>query len=150
MTNGVLAGLMLRDSIDGRPPAWARIYDPRRVHPALEAKTVLGSGVRSVAGLAANAGAHLKAKVGRSLSPGDLGPGEAGIVSAHDGEWATYVDEDGAVHAVSPTCTHMGCLVSFNGAEKAWECPCHGSRFGLDGAVLQGPATRPLKRRSHE
>ncbi len=150
MTNGVLAGLMLRDSIDGRPPAWARIYDPRRVHPALEAKTVVTSGARSVAGLAANAGAHLKAKVGRALSPGDLRPGQAGIVGGSDGEWATYVDEDGAVHAVSPTCTHMGCLVSFNGAEKAWECPCHGSRFGLDGAVLQGPATRPLKRRSDD
>ena len=53
----------------------------------------------------------------------------------------------GEQHAVSPNCTHMGCLVAFNGVEKAWECPCHGSRFGLDGAVLQGPATKPLRRR---
>jgi len=150
MTNGVLAGLMMRESLDGAPPAWARIYDPRRVHPALEAKTVVTSGARSVAGLAGNAGARMKAKLGRGKSPDDLSPGEAGIVSHADGEWATYVDEDGAQHAVSPTCTHMGCLVSFNGAEKAWECPCHGSRFSLDGAVLQGPATRPLKRRPDE
>jgi Rieske Fe-S protein len=80
----------------------------------------------------------------------DLAPGEAGIVSDDDGEWATYVDEQGVSHAVSPSCTHMGCLVSFNGAERAWECPCHGSRFGLDGAVLQGPATRPLRRRDDD
>jgi glycine/D-amino acid oxidase-like deaminating enzyme/nitrite reductase/ring-hydroxylating ferredoxin subunit len=150
MTNGVLAGLMMRETLDGAPPAWARIYDPRRVHPALEAKTVVTSGARSVAGLAGNAGARMKAKLGRGKSPDDLSPGEAGIVSHSDGEWATYVDQDGAQHAVSPTCTHMGCLVSFNSAEKAWECPCHGSRFGLDGAVLQGPATRPLKRRPDE
>ncbi len=150
MTNGVLAGLMLRDLVDGRPPAWARIYDPRRMHPALEARTMVSSGARSVAGLAANAKAHLRAKVGRAKAPGDLAPGQAGIVRHADGEWATYVDDDGAVHAVSPTCTHLGCLVSFNDAEKSWECPCHGSRFGLDGAVLQGPATRPLKRRSDD
>jgi glycine/D-amino acid oxidase-like deaminating enzyme/nitrite reductase/ring-hydroxylating ferredoxin subunit len=150
MTNGVLAGLMLRDLLDGRPPSWARTYDPRRVHPALEAKTFVSSGARSVAGLVGNAGAHLKAKLGRVKAIEDLAPGQAGIVSDSEGEWATYVDEDGAAHSVSPTCTHLGCLIAFNGVEKAWECPCHGSRFDLDGAVLQGPATRPLKRRSDD
>jgi Rieske Fe-S protein len=103
-----------------------------------------------MAGLAGNAGARVRAKLRKVLSTEELGPGEAGIVSDGQGEWATYVDEEGAAHAVSPTCTHLGCLVSFNGVEKAWECPCHGSRFDLDGAVLQGPATRPLRRRTDE
>lgn len=147
MTNGVLAGLLLRDLIDGRPPTWAGIYDPRRVHPTLEAGTVVKAGARTAAGLAGNAAARLRAKLDRVRSAQALAPGQAGIVSDAEGEWATYVDESGACHAVSPTCTHMGCLVSFNGAEKAWECPCHGSRFGLDGAVLQGPAAQPLRRR---
>ena len=150
MTSGVLAGLLLRDAIEGRPQPWAGIYDPRRLHPTLEAKTVVSSGARSVAGLAGNAGARMKAKLERVLSGDDLAPGQAGIVSDAEGEWATYVDEEGRRHAVSPTCTHLGCLVSFNGEEKAWECPCHGSRFGLDGAVLQGPATKPLKRRDDD
>jgi nitrite reductase/ring-hydroxylating ferredoxin subunit len=150
MTSGVLSGLLLRDAIEGRPQPWSSIYDPRRLHPTLEAKTVVSSGARSVAGLAGNAGARLKAKLEKVLSADDLAPGQAGIVSDSEGEWATYVDEAGHRHAVSPTCTHMGCLVSFNGAEKAWECPCHGSRFDLDGAVLQGPATRPLRRRSDD
>lgn len=150
MTNGVLAGLLIREILDAGTPPWARIYDPRRVHPALEARTIVGSGARAAAGLANNAGAHLKARLGRALHTRDLAPGHAGIVSESDGEWATYVDEEGGVHAVSPTCTHMGCLVSFNAVEKAWECPCHGSRFGLDGAVLQGPASRPLRRRGRD
>ncbi|HSE07947.1 MAG TPA: FAD-dependent oxidoreductase [Nocardioidaceae bacterium] len=150
MTNGVLAGLVLRDAMDGDAQPWVRIYDPRRVHPALEARTLVTSGARAMAGLAGNAGARVKARLRKVLSPTELGPGEAGIVSDREGEWATYVDEDGTPHAVSPTCTHLGCLVSFNGVEKAWECPCHGSRFDLDGAVLQGPATRPLKRRVDE
>ena len=58
---------------------------------------------------------------------------------------AVYRDPDGQLHAVSATCTHLGCIVAFNDAEKAWECPCHGSRFDVDGQVLQGPATWPLK-----
>lgn len=150
MTNGVLAGLLLREALEGGIPPWGRIYDPRRLHPALEAKTVVTSGARSAAGLASNAAAQLKAKLGQGRSIGDLSPGDAGIVTDGHGEWATYVDEEGGVHAVSPTCTHLGCLVSFNAVEKAWECPCHGSRFALDGAVLQGPATRPLRRREHD
>lgn len=150
MTSGVLSGLLLRDALEGRTEPWARIYDPRRVHPALEAKTVASSGARAVAGLAGNAGARLKAKLGRAPSADDLAPGQAGIIGDSDGEWATYVDEDGVRHSVSPTCTHMGCLVSFNHVEKAWECPCHGSRFGLDGAVLQGPATKPLRRHNDD
>lgn len=46
--------------------------------------------------------------------------------------------------AAGPTCTHLGCRTLFNEAEQTWDCPCHGSRFALDGTVLQGPAVRPL------
>jgi hypothetical protein len=45
----------------------------------------------------------------------------------------------------SPRCTHMGCLLRFNSAERTWDCPCHGSRFDVDGAVLEGPAVHPLE-----
>lgn len=44
-------------------------------------------------------------------------------------------------------CTHLGCLLRFNGAERSWDCPCHGSRFDVDGSVLEGPAVRALPRR---
>lgn len=44
----------------------------------------------------------------------------------------------------APTCTHMGCKLNWNRAEQSWDCPCHGSRFGIDGAVLDGPAQKPL------
>jgi Rieske Fe-S protein len=45
-------------------------------------------------------------------------------------------------------CTHMGCLVDWNTAEKSWDCPCHGSRYTCDGKVIQGPALHDLEPRS--
>lgn len=44
--------------------------------------------------------------------------------------------------AVSAMCPHLGCIVS--PAAEGFECPCHGSRFGSDGRVTQGPAPGPL------
>jgi cytochrome b6-f complex iron-sulfur subunit len=49
-----------------------------------------------------------------------------------------------AVQAVSNICTHAGCGVRYDHVNKILTCPCHGSRYALSGAVLQGPATRPL------
>jgi Rieske Fe-S protein len=56
-----------------------------------------------------------------------------------------FRDDAGAVHAVSPVCTHMGCTVTWNTAETTWDCPCHGSRFTCDGQVIEGPAVKDLE-----
>jgi nucleotide-binding universal stress UspA family protein len=75
----------------------------------------------------------------------EIGPGEGGIVTTGDHKVAVYRDAKGAVHAVSATCTHMGCRVKWNPTEKTFDCPCHGSRFSPTGDVVNGPATRPLE-----
>ena len=65
--------------------------------------------------------------------------------SSIDGEQvAAYRDEAGASIVRSAICTHMGCLVEWNEAERTWDCPCHGSRFKPNGAVIAGPAESPL------
>ena len=81
-------------------------------------------------------------------SADDVPAGEARVVRAGLERKGVYRDEGGAVYAVSLRCTHMGCLLRFNSAEVSWDCPCHGSRFGVDGRVLEGPAVHPLERRS--
>lgn len=76
----------------------------------------------------------------------ELAPGEGGIVRSDGRKVAVYRDENGAVHAFSAKCTHLGCHVAWNAGEKTWDCPCHGSRFGPTGEVVNGPADRPLAR----
>jgi Rieske Fe-S protein len=76
----------------------------------------------------------------------ELAPGDAAVLKVDGEHLAVYRDGDGDLHAVSATCTHLGCEVRFNGAETSWDCPCHGSRFGVDGEVLEGPAVKPLER----
>ena len=56
-------------------------------------------------------------------------------------------DEDGKLTLLSPTCTHMVCTVRWNPAEKSWDCPCHGSRYDVEGEVLNGPAIKPLAKK---
>jgi Rieske Fe-S protein len=75
----------------------------------------------------------------------DVTPGEGAVVRQGFRQIATYRDELGTLHQHSAVCTHLGCIVAWNGTEKSWDCPCHGSRFDkLDGHVLNGPANAGL------
>ncbi|MFI5686563.1 FAD-dependent oxidoreductase [Streptomyces sp. NPDC051636] len=141
LSGGMMAGLLLTSLITGRACPWRELYDPRRVkstvreapsflkHQAQVARHFVGDRLRS------------------SPSVDEIGPGEGAVVQAGHERMAVHRDEGGHLHALSARCTHMGCLVAFNAAERAWECPCHGSRFDVDGKVIQGPAIKPLEQR---
>jgi 3-phenylpropionate/trans-cinnamate dioxygenase ferredoxin reductase subunit len=74
----------------------------------------------------------------------DLAPGHGGVIDLEGQKLAVFKDEDGYLLALSPRCTHMGCMVDWNDADRTWDCPCHGSRYAVDGEVIQGPAAKPL------
>ena len=52
---------------------------------------------------------------------------------------------EGRYLVITSDCTHWGCTVGYNAGVNEWQCPCHGSRFAVDGKVLEGPAEDPLK-----
>ncbi|WP_338898183.1 FAD-dependent oxidoreductase [Streptomyces sp. TG1A-60] len=143
MSGGIMAGRLLADQITGHKAPWSDLYDPRRVLSAVrEAPSFLKH--------QAQVARHF---VGDRLAPSSatsvdaIAPGDGAVVRVRGHHCAVHRDEAGSLHAVSARCTHMGCLVGFNRAERTWECPCHGSRFDPDGTIVQGPATKPLKRR---
>ncbi len=77
----------------------------------------------------------------------ELAPGEGRVLDVAGEKVAVYKDPDGRLHGVSPVCTHARCLVEWNGADTAWDCACHGSRFDPAGQVLRGPAKKNLEPR---
>jgi nucleotide-binding universal stress UspA family protein/nitrite reductase/ring-hydroxylating ferredoxin subunit len=74
----------------------------------------------------------------------ELAPGEGGVIERGGEKLAAFVDPDGALRLFSARCTHLGCTVAWNAGDGVFACPCHGSRFGPDGHVVQGPAARSL------
>jgi glycine/D-amino acid oxidase-like deaminating enzyme/nitrite reductase/ring-hydroxylating ferredoxin subunit len=145
MASGVLSGQLLAAHITGAPlPPWAGLYAPRGLR-AHEAHSVLRF-QSAVAGR--YVGDRLRPSYADSVE--EIAPGTGAIVRVRGRRCAVHRTAEGEVRALSPRCTHLGCLVRFNDGEGAWECPCHGSRFGVDGEVIQGPATRPLERRTLE
>lgn len=75
----------------------------------------------------------------------DIKPGEGKVLEINREKCGVSRDENNQLHIVSAVCTHMKCIVSWNNAEKTWDCPCHGSRFTQDGKVIEGPATCNLE-----
>jgi glycine/D-amino acid oxidase-like deaminating enzyme/nitrite reductase/ring-hydroxylating ferredoxin subunit len=139
MTTGTVAGLIIAGDILGTPSEWAPAFDATRIEPGRSAGDLVKENLNVAKRFF---GDRIGALFGERAD--ELGPGEGGIVSKEGHRVAAYRDEDGTIRAVSARCTHLGCLVSFNTAEKSWDCPCHGSRFDLDGKVIQGPAVRDL------
>lgn len=144
MTHGVISAMTLTDLIVDRDNAWARLYDSTRFRPATSARQFLVENVKTARHLIGD-----RVEKQPTLTAANLDKGQGSLITAPDGSRAAiYKDEEGIVHAVNPTCTHMGCLVHWNQAERSWDCPCHGSRFGPDGEVLHAPAIRPLGARN--
>jgi glycine/D-amino acid oxidase-like deaminating enzyme/nitrite reductase/ring-hydroxylating ferredoxin subunit len=138
LTSGTFAAMIIADQIGGRDNPWQEVFHPNRV-TLRSAPTLARLNVKVAADLV---GDRLRPAEADSIAA--VPPGEARVVGSHREKIGVYRDEDGVAHAVSLRCTHLGCLLRFNRAERSWDCPCHGSRFDVDGAVLEGPAVRPL------
>ena len=141
---GTLAGMLLTDLVEGRENRYAALFSPSRVKPLAAAVTYVSENVDFARYFIQDRllRTNVEAKALEAV-----GQGEGKIVALGGEKLAVYRDQDGAVHALSPVCTHLACEVSWNGAERSWDCPCHGSRFSIDGEVINGPAIAPLAKK---
>ncbi|MGQ0588677.1 MAG: Rieske 2Fe-2S domain-containing protein, partial [Sphingosinicella sp.] len=138
ITNGAAAAMLIADLVEGKENPWLDLYDATRIKPVAGAAQFIKGNAEVAADLI---GGYLRAKPHAFDA---LKPGEGGILKLDGRNVAAFRDEQGRVHAVSAACTHMGCLVGWNENDRTWDCPCHGSRFALDGEVIHGPAVKAL------
>jgi Rieske Fe-S protein len=124
-----------------QPNPYAELYSPSRLKPLSRLTSYLADNLEFPLHLVSD-----RLRGTESLDLRTLQPGEARIVRHQGQRIGVSRDARGKLHCVSAICTHLGCQLSFNTAEESWDCPCHGSRFDAEGAVLNGPATRPLTR----
>ncbi|HEX7633705.1 MAG TPA: FAD-dependent oxidoreductase [Noviherbaspirillum sp.] len=143
LTYGALAGFMLAEQIAGRHTEFDSLYSPHRFTPVKSAGKFLKENL-NVAGYYVKD--YLKGGEARQLD--EVRVGEGRVIEIGGDKLAVYRDDANQLHAVSPVCTHLKCIVHWNRAERTWDCPCHGSRFSYDGDVLEGPALAPLERRA--
>jgi glycine/D-amino acid oxidase-like deaminating enzyme/nitrite reductase/ring-hydroxylating ferredoxin subunit len=137
MTHGTIAGILLTDLILGRENPWAELYDPAR-----KLVKSLGEFAKENLNVAAQ---YLDWVTGGDVSSlDDIHLDSGAVVRRGLHKVAVYRDPAGRLHENSATCPHLGCVVHWNGGEKTWDCPCHGSRFAADGRVICGPANSDL------
>jgi Rieske Fe-S protein len=116
--------MLVADLVCGQHNPWQRLYDPARPYPE---------------------GFHQDGDSQSIVDSVDqIGRGEGGVIVRADETLAVWRDDAGKLHAVSATCTHKGCTVTWNNADHTWDCPCHGSIFAADGSVIHGPARKAL------
>ncbi|WP_408008745.1 FAD-dependent oxidoreductase [Pseudalkalibacillus sp. A8] len=144
MTTSAIAAQLITDLITKGLSPYADLYTPSRFYtdPSLKNLVVQNADV---------AGHFVAGKVGlahRKLK--EMANDEGAVVKVNGKRAGAYKDKNGCLHLVDTTCTHMGCETEWNSGDRTWDCPCHGSRFAIDGTVVEGPAEKPLKKVSLE
>ncbi len=140
MTSSNVAARIIYDAICGKENPYAEVFTATRMKPIQnrgEVKNMLVDSAKTIVG---------RRLQRADLTLADISQGEGGIIAYQGEKVGVYRAEDGKIYGVKPVCTHLGCLLNWNGADKTWDCPCHGSRFNYDGKNLYDPAIEPLEK----
>lgn len=135
MTNSNFAAYLLKDSILQKDNIYKRLVHPKRFPTVM---TIINSIVDNISMMIHFIGSYMPL-VNKPIIAIENGK-RVGIV----------VDKKGKQHKVSLTCPHMKCGLKFNRLTKTWDCPCHGSRFDIDGNLLRGPSTKCVTKTSNK
>lgn len=139
MTTAHVAAQIIADKILDKENKYEKIFSSLRFNPLKNYKEFGNMLKQTAYSLVIN-----KLKLPKE-SYEDLEAGTGGIVE-YDGEkYGMYKDENGKIYAIKPYCTHLGCELSWNNIEKTWDCPCHGSRFTIEGKALNEPAVKNIE-----
>lgn len=139
MIFGTLSSQILHDLIVKGENKYADLFSPTRIKPIAG----FSDFIRETASVAFD---FIKDKlfVDAIDSLSEIKEGEAKVIRYQSESYALYKETDGTLHLLKSTCPHASCEVRWNSAELSWDCPCHGSRFNVNGKILTGPSTQNL------
>ena len=140
MTSSNIAANIIKDKILEIDNKYADVFDSTRFGPIkniVELKNMFSQVAKSFA-------------INRLKIPNEalssIKKDNGGIIKIDGTSVGIYKDKDGKIFAVNPTCTHLGCLLTWNNIDKTWDCPCHGSRFDFTGKNIYDPAFKNLEK----
>lgn len=139
MSNGSFAGILISELLEGKKPLYSELFSPGRN----EVTKNIGEFIKSNYDVAKH---MIKGRVFQKKDDlEDIQNDMGGIIKYKGKKVGAYKDNNGELFLVDTTCTHMGCTLEYNDAERTFDCPCHGSRFNYKGEVIEGPALKNLK-----
>lgn len=134
MTNGTIAGKLLSDLVLNQHNQYTELFSPNREITMEQIKNFFIDGFTT-------ASSFIDSKLNKNKDFYE----NVIFKNINNVECAIYIDENKQKHIVKNKCPHMGCSLIFNNEEKTWDCPCHGSRYDLDGNVIKGPSNQDIK-----
>jgi len=132
MTTSTVAGMIISDLITKGDNPWAQVYNPLRATSLKGMGSIVEHNIKVVK-------EYIGGKLSTNPAEADLAVDEAKILDIDGSRMGVYKDKQGELHRVDITCTHLGCELKWNQAEKTWDCPCHGSRYSYEGDIVEGP-----------
>lgn len=137
ISHSAAAALILKNKILCLEDDYSDIFNPSRFTPVQSSREFVSSTKSIALGF-------LKRLMSDSGELSDLKPGEGKIIEYNGKKVGVYKNDLEEIFCINPVCSHLKCALSFNKAEKTWDCPCHGSRFDIRGNILEGPAVNPI------
>ena len=140
MTSSNVAANIITDSILGQENKFKKIYEATRLKPIKNHKELQNMINQVFKSFVTN-----RIKIPKEDI--DAIKNDNGAIIKIDGNSVgIYKDKNGKIFAINPTCTHLGCLLTWNNIDKTWDCPCHGSRFDHTGKNIYDPAFKDLEK----
>ena len=139
MTTSNVAANIISDSILNKKNEYTNIYNSTRFNPIKNKQEIKNMASQTIKSFISN-----RIKIpNEDLSK--IKNDNGGILKIDGRSIGIYKDKFGNIYTVNPTCTHLGCLLTWNNVDKTWDCPCHGSRFDYTGKNLYDPAFKDLE-----
>lgn len=136
MTNSAIAGKIICDLLKGKSNKYTSVFNPTR---NMTLKKAFNFMVNTLGG-------NIKAYSLNFLRKNPSWYKSQAFVTRMNGKRVgVYIDEEGKEHIVSNICPHFKCFLTFNEVDKTWDCPCHSSRFDIDGNSIKGPSKYDIK-----